>query len=306
MFHNPSLSRIQPDLASVLERRVGLQLRFRHDAITVLLQSREEIGVLDRRMESALRSLKEADPIGRFELFVTSDNDRGSRSRYRQKPQSIFQVQIILYGSAEAHDRVGWILSNACMYLQEPATFDRRVTYRNPHFLCWDKPETPLLASGSYIAEDDFATKVETILETSTTFALPPSIEQDARISTKLRGHQMAGLHFMLTRESKDQKTFFLWEQSNVNDKVSFVHNVTGDRTFSKPSTCQGGILADEMGLGKSLTLIALIMHTVNAARSASQTYQDESSDRNGRPARSRSTLIIAPKSSKVIQVNPL
>lgn len=61
---------------------------------------------------------------------------------------------------------------------------------------------------------------------------------------------------------------------------------------------CRGGILADEMGMGKSLTLLALILHTLEDGRNYARSHIG-----NGRTERetlhsSCATLIIAPKSS--------
>ena len=65
-----------------------------------------------------------------------------------------------------------------------------------------------------------------------------------------------------------------------------------------RPCECRGGILADEMGMGKSLTLLALIIHFLDEARSSARGYQEKISHvRRGRHW-SKATLIVAPKSS--------
>jgi hypothetical protein len=60
---------------------------------------------------------------------------------------------------------------------------------------------------------------------------------------------------------------------------------------------CRGGILADGMGMGKSLTLLSLILHTLEEARSFGENPHNSMMERETKGA-TRATLLIAPKSS--------
>jgi SNF2 family DNA or RNA helicase len=60
---------------------------------------------------------------------------------------------------------------------------------------------------------------------------------------------------------------------------------------------CRGGILADDMGMGKSLTLLALILHTLEEAQKFRETQQNTMMERGTKIA-TKATLLIAPKSS--------
>lgn len=66
---------------------------------------------------------------------------------------------------------------------------------------------------------------------------------------------------------------------------------------FTKPIEARGGILADEMGTGKSLTILAVIVHTLDEARLQAYRSSDIQAQSRGR-LHSGATLIIAPKSS--------
>ena len=81
-------------------------------------------------------------------------------------------------------------------------------------------------------------------------------------------------------------------------DCLRFIHKITHEKRSSKPYECRGGILADEMGMGKSLSLLALVMHTLDHARVSSQRFKETffQGHEGGHP--SRATLIITPKSS--------
>jgi len=54
---------------SSLDDRVPLQLRFRSDAISVLLDSQREIALLDEEMAAVLRQLKETVPDTVLKVF---------------------------------------------------------------------------------------------------------------------------------------------------------------------------------------------------------------------------------------------
>jgi hypothetical protein len=76
-----------------------------------------------------------------------------------------------------------------------------------------------------------------------------------------------------------------------------FVHKLTRDRQESPPNECRGGLLADEMGLGKSLSLLALIVHTLEEARRFTTASDATCADQLPRMG---ATLIVTPYSSEI------
>ena len=78
----------------------------------------------------------------------------------------------------------------------------------------------------------------------------------------------------------------------------SFVHELTRERHDHPTNECVGGLLADEMGLGKSLSLLALVVHTLEEAQHFASTF--DIMDTNQLP-RIAATLIITPYSSKTL-----
>lgn len=286
-------------LSSALENHVALRLRFRHNSTTVILHPLEEIGVLDNKTAAALISLKDIAPAITFELFLDREEDQDSSGRQGKKAASIHPLQIQIYGPDEYYNNVGSALSNAGMYLQEPGFLDHGTGYRNPHFLSWDNnPETPLLNRARNDPKADFTAKIEAIMESFNPALQASPVKQDARIFTILRNHQLSALEFMLTREDEHQNTLSLWKPYNVNNKNGFVHTITQEKRSIKPGECRGGILADEMGMGKSLTLIALMMHTLDVARSSGKGRKQGSVQVERGEAAPAPTLIIAPKST--------
>jgi SWI/SNF-related matrix-associated actin-dependent regulator of chromatin subfamily A3 len=71
---------------------------------------------------------------------------------------------------------------------------------------------------------------------------------------------------------------------------------------MSKPEETGGGILADEMGMGKSLSMLALVVRTLNAAHSwavQNDTVIGETSQMPRCKNRSGATLIVASSDRK-------
>ena len=69
-----------------------------------------------------------------------------------------------------------------------------------------------------------------------------------------------------------------------------------------KPEETGGGILADEMGMGKTLSILALIIRTLNSAHgwaTQNETPEGEMSQTPRCSRRSRATLIVASSDRK-------
>ena len=78
----------------------------------------------------------------------------------------------------------------------------------------------------------------------------------------------------------------------------SFIHKITKEKRYRKPQGSRGGILGDNMGMGKSLSLLALIMHTLDHARSSRRRCEEIRVGEGQGTSVSGATLVITPKSS--------
>ena len=76
---------------------------------------------------------------------------------------------------------------------------------------------------------------------------------------------------------------------------LRYKHEITGETSNKTVSECRGGLLMDEMGMGKSLSVLALIVHTLEQANTFEVFSQNTGLGRK----RIRSTLIITPATSK-------
>jgi hypothetical protein len=85
----------------------------------------------------------------------------------------------------------------------------------------------------------------------------------------------------------------------------SFIHKITKEKRYGKPQGSRGGILADNMGMGKSLSLLALIMHTLDHARSSRQRCGGVRVGEGQGTNPPRATIIITQKSSNESRSTP-
>lgn len=78
-----------------------------------------------------------------------------------------------------------------------------------------------------------------------------------------------------------------------------FSHVITKSKCRVKPPETGGGILADEMGMGKSLSILALIMKTLDGAHTwqcgDDTALADLRTDEGPELTPSRATLILVP-----------
>ncbi|KAL9610822.1 MAG: hypothetical protein Q9167_004491 [Letrouitia subvulpina] len=226
-------------LRSTQDDRAALELRFRHDCVTVLFGAHEEIGTLNKGMATALRSLKEIAPEIIYKVLASHEREQNNSSE-----ELVVEVplEIAVQGFDKHYQEVGSILSSARLFLQDPLVFDQEIAYHNPHILCWDESDTTsqLIIHRNDDSKAGYESKIEAVFESPSSIPITLHVEQDTRISTKLR---------------------------------SFKHMITGEMRSIKPPEARGGILSDEMGMGKSLTLIALIVHTLDIARSSERRY---------------------------------
>ena len=80
-----------------------------------------------------------------------------------------------------------------------------------------------------------------------------------------------------------------------------FTNKITKVETLERPSACRGGLLADEMGMGKTLTVLALLVHSLDQATTFANARDLTDFFEETRQYSTRATLIITPKSSMIL-----
>lgn len=228
-------------LSTSPDSQVALSFRIRADAITILLPTREECGVLDSRTASVLTVLIKKNPSLEFEAFL--DPEQLQDSLGRLKPVSILPLCINIYGSTSSMEKVASVLSEKGVFLQEPIHVHPTSTYYNPHFLSWNADsKTPQLRQ-RLPRLADIEAGVQEILDPSDTVRVSDWPRQDGRILTVLHksvfygkrsmyhlltlfpvvSHQLAAVQFMIAREDEyiGDETLSLWQrQWRLNREV--------------------------------------------------------------------------------------
>ncbi|MCJ1402420.1 hypothetical protein MMC11_005640 [Xylographa trunciseda] len=226
-----------------------------------------------------------------------------------------YNATINLYGPRSSAAGISRFLSQKQVFLRPPYGADKGVEVYNPHVIKNPVlPRTSLNGSAGGAVSAGYVTRtVEEIrndvvgmfdsLEKSENL---PEMEPDSRITTPLLSHQKQGLHFMTSKEQarvfadKEEDNNSLWRlQRRANGQPIYFNVITGREERSRPPEVLGGILADMMGLGKTLSILSLIVGSLDAASEwAKQEPQPTAINREIVLKRnSRTTLLVAPLS---------
>jgi SWI/SNF-related matrix-associated actin-dependent regulator of chromatin subfamily A3 len=264
------------------------------------------VGDINAQLEKALVSITEQGYQLDYEVFAPIRAIQETLGRAGKEKEAIVRMQINVYGPRSiAHD-IGKELSNQRIYLQGPGYIRDGTPYENPHVLT---------LTGFQCSTTDIAMPIEdTNKEKATTETLKSTIkhvyssltrdrnlrgiEGDERLNTSLLPHQKKALAFMMQRENGPiPDEYKLWKLTETEGMTSYRHVVTNTRCMMEPIETGGGILADEMGMGKSLSILALILKTLDAARSWAASLDASDEEASGclrRRRRSGATLIVA------------
>ncbi|KAH8587441.1 SNF2 family N-terminal domain-containing protein [Bisporella sp. PMI_857] len=272
-----------------------LKPRFRDKGMTILNPTMQEIGVLDNKTASGMVSLKQTVSSVRFEIYAI----QGAKEVDGPDGTLEIPLEILVFGWRSFLEQVGSLLSRSSLFLQEPINRQLSVPYRNPHVFSWNEEDetenSSYLLEPSFEGETNITDKIRAVLNDTSTPRLSFQIQQDARITSILKQHQLIALKFMIAREGlMEADRLTLWRPVDRNGRRVFKNDITQSIKMLEPVECRGGILADEMGMGKSLSLLALILYTSHGQRSDKKEYLPYQKD----DIWSGATLVIAPKST--------
>ncbi|MCJ1316795.1 hypothetical protein MMC15_002116 [Xylographa vitiligo] len=226
-----------------------------------------------------------------------------------------YNATINLYGPRSSAAGIGKFLSQKQVFLRLPFGVDKGIEVFNPHLI--KNPviqRTTLNGSAGGATSAGYVTRtVEEIrndvvgmfdsLEKSENL---PEMEPDGRITTPLLSHQKQGLHFMTSKEQarvfadRDEDNNSLWRlQRRANGQPIYFNVITGREERSRPPEVLGGILADMMGLGKTLSILSLIVGTLDAASEWAAQPPPSTASEGGilLKRNSKTTLLVAPLS---------
>ncbi|RKL48735.1 hypothetical protein BFJ72_g1632 [Fusarium proliferatum] len=216
------------------------------------------------------------------------------------------KVDINIYGLRSKALDVGKSLTNGKLWLNRSNHGRPGIVYENPHFLNMSIHDTGTGevqntqqapedgASKKMSKEDQLRKMVEEVYKTVENNRQLEMVEGGDRVTRQLLKHQKEALGFMLDRESGHiNEKYRLWEEVKHGDvKVQYRHKITKRRKDMRPEEKGGGILADDMGMGKSLSILALIMKTLDKGQEWAEGENAEHKSRRCLKF-SQSTLIV-------------
>lgn len=225
--------------------------------------------------------------------------DKITSWKKHSRSASVVEVDIVLYCPKCYAEQVGEALSKSKLYLQFPSKAQVVAGFEsfNPHWLHLNTSNDENTQDVMDWTEDDSLGKQEPsnakehLLDETPQVALLKESTIDSRIKTSLYPYQRLAVDFILRKEGASlPPSLNLWQsESNKSGIRYFSHALVGKREANAPLECEGGILADDMGLGKSLTMLAVIVATLNQSKDFMQS-PDTSDSR-----RCSATLIVAP-----------
>ncbi|KAM5512044.1 DNA repair and recombination protein rad5c [Fusarium oxysporum f. sp. phaseoli] len=217
------------------------------------------------------------------------------------------KVDINIYGLRSKALDIGKRLSNDKLWLQRSSHGRHGIAYENPHFLNiriqdigTGEVQNTQLAPNDGVPkkmskEDQLRKMVDEVYKTVENNREIEMVEGGDRVTRQLLRHQKEALGFMLERESGNiNEKYRLWEEiEHENGKVQYRHRITKRRKDVRPEERGSGILADDMGMGKSLSILALIMKTLDNGQEWAEERNAEHKSRRSLKF-SRSTLVLA------------
>ncbi|KAK3318382.1 SNF2 family N-terminal domain-containing protein [Apodospora peruviana] len=270
-----------PQVKVVLRRRVDDPT----SKIFVYDHTRQVFGTVDSRTAAGLAPL-----LDHAMLQIRTDCRIPMRRKVdgEQVGQSISRIhkfEMMIYGPRKFALSVGKHLTRFKLNLLSPPRVDAGVKVVNPHARENRLPPparfTPIAdASSSYHAPPATVRTVEEIRsEVLGVFdSLPksddlPEMHPDGRVLTELLKHQRQALYFMMHREedkipdASDGMISSTWQRRKDRNGADLYYNVvTNQSQRERPPPALGGILADMMGLGKTLSVLSLVVTTLDDA----------------------------------------
>ena len=227
-----------------------------------------------------------------------------------QPCSSYYDMHINIYGPKSRATQIGNHLGNKNIWLQTPFTADPGIELCNPHSKDTPKPRTTMSSSApreaSYVYRTVEETRSEVLgmfdsLEKSENL---PEMDPDSRIITPLLKHQRQGLYFMTEKEKerifsdKEEDNNSLWRlKYKPNGQRMYYNVITGREERQKPPEVLGGILADMMGLGKTLSILSLVVGSLDS-KWADQAPPEVEDGEIPLERNAKTTLLVAPLST--------
>jgi SNF2 family DNA or RNA helicase len=224
----------------------------------------------------------------------------------------IYDFKFTVYGLRKNARGVGQYLSQKNVWFRAPAQVAAGFEVCNPHA---DKPinlpRSTLPPSGpgsGFVSRthEEIRSDVIGMFDSLEKSAELPETEAPDSVITPLLKHQKQGLYFMTEKEklqafgSNEEGRRSLWKMNIRGGGQKVYYNViTGKEEKLKPPEVRGGILADMMGLGKTLSVLCLVVSSLEDAEAWARKKPAQSPERLPLLVQNvKTTLLVAPLST--------
>ncbi|KAF4625000.1 hypothetical protein G7Y89_g13166 [Cudoniella acicularis] len=263
-----------PQVKINLRRRQGE----RSNIIHAVDSTREIIGCLDVNTAIGLVPLLDSKFAIRTAARILTRPRREGDKPPGSEVSTRYNLDLNLYGPKKYAMQIGRHLSQKQLWLRTPLFVEAGIQLLNPHTI--ERP--PQVASrppGTYGSRqqgpvrttEEIRNDVLGMFDSLEKSENLPELDPDPRITTELLRHQKQGLYFMTNKEKErvfcaDEKgNSSLWRLNiNGTGQRSYYNVITGQEERNSPPQVLGGILADMMGLGKTLSILSLIVHSLD------------------------------------------
>jgi SNF2 family DNA or RNA helicase len=242
---------------------------------------RQRFGTLDLRTAQGIVPLMLNNSGASFKVSLPPRKRKNAENEGDASSDSA-TLQIKVLAPRSKAKGIGKYLSQRRIWLRNCPVLTNEQLY-NPHdpkTFATSSSLSVVAASGSsttpYLSRtvEEIRTDVLSMFDSIIRTDQLPEAQQPAAIRTELLPHQKQALFFLMEREEdriipskQDGEPFHLWKPKHAaNGKRIYYNVITGTELSSKPPLMRGGILADMMGLGKTLSMMALIVSSLDHA----------------------------------------
>ncbi|KAJ0340378.1 hypothetical protein KNSL1_011586 [Colletotrichum chrysophilum] len=245
-----------------------------------------------------------------FEPIAPTVTLRETIGRAKKPVEAMVKVDINVYGPRRTAQYVGDKLSEGKLWLQKPTHPRKDVDYDNPHVLQLDGVGDMAIeavrevngggATKRQPREENLRKMMLEVYQRLDTHKNLEKVGGGEGLKNELLIHQQEALGFMLQRESGEiPDPYRLWKPVKVDGSdwyihidLAYRHKITNVKQRTKPEERGGGILADEMGMGKSLSILSLIVKTLQSGRDWAE-QENGNDDKPKDITYSGSTLVV-------------
>ncbi|KAJ5905736.1 uncharacterized protein N7473_002652 [Penicillium subrubescens] len=231
-----------------------------------------------------------------------------------QPTHGLYRASITIYGPRKHVEKVGIFLGQQNVWLGTPVFVENGVPVFNPHAEQRRAMVAAAAANNGNRPASTIRYEVRTTEEVTDSVMKMfdklvsmdiPMLDPPTTVKTPLLDHQKQALWFMKEKEAprkygdKEEDHNSLWRKIEQNGRTKYRDIISGVICDEEPAQTYGGLLADVMGLGKTLSILSLVLSTLDEATDWARRMPDRDLVRHIPGIRNtRTTILVVPLST--------